>query len=548
MDNMVLTREIRKVIEGTLKGIKSDLRLNLFFILNSKQHILYLSYDSENGFLEEFSGIKLFVSEQFGELLSRRESFKIHGRVKSNYPFLYEGFGERSTMYVRKLDLYSESFAFFEFLIKEPALEQEIKSIIDGLADRLSGSLHEAYCDVLKGISKRYICLDALNLIKTVRPRTFYHSFRVGDLAAIVSEELGLDTGRVENLYFSALIHDVGEIWIPNEILDKRGKLTDDEMELVKSHPMNLKHIFLHNPLIEDVLEIAVYHHERIDGSGYYGLAAPELSLESKILSICEFIDGLHTDRPDRAGLKKEEIVELLKEMRGKAFDGELVDISITIIEKFYGNYLELGGIRSGKPVVLLFYRKGGLNLIKGVVEYSTGKNIGISIATKEDEKLKYRDRVRVQIPSLSKIADITAEVLSSTDDMVNLLILDSRDVEDKPLEVHWEFEILVIPLRVSGGLLNSSFDGSVIKMRTYIFGTKSLLAKSRNVKFSIGDTVLIKAKPKGELISIPAVVSDVIDDGGIYSMRFEYFGLNESEDAKIHRAIYSREVALSSS
>ena len=187
------------------------------------------------------------------------------------------------------------------------------------------------------------------------------------------------------------------------------------------------------------------------------------------------------------------------------------------------------------------------MNLAKGVVEYSAGKNIGISLSTSENEKLKYKDRVRLQIPTLSKIADITAEVLSSTDEMVNLLILDSRDVEDKPLEIHWEFEILVIPLRVSGGTLNSSLEKFVIKMKSYIFGTKSLLAKSKDVKLSIGDTVLIKARPKGELISIPAVVSDVIDDGGIYTMRFEYFGLNEAEDAKIHRAIYSREVALSS-
>lgn len=544
---MDLTKGIKRAIEDVLKGIESRFRFNLFFVLNDKQHILYLCYDSDSGFLDEFSGIKLFVSEQFGELLRARERFKIHGKVKSDYPFLYEGFGEQSTLYVRKLSLYSEFFAFFEFLIEEPILKPEIETGIDGLADRLLESLHEVYCEVLKEISKRYICLDALNLIKTARPRTFYHSFRVGDLAVIISEEFGLDDKRVKNLYFSALIHDVGEIWIPNEILDKRGKLTEDEMELVKSHPMNLKHIFLHNPLVEDVLEIAIYHHERIDGSGYYGLTARELSLESKILSICEFVDGLHTDRPDRAGLKKEEIVELLKDMRGKVFDKELVDISTTIIEKFYGNYLELDGIKSGKPVVLLFYKNGGLHLIKGVVEYSAGRNVGISLSTEEEEKLKYKDRVRVQIPTLSKIADITAEVLSATDEMVNLLILDSRDVEDKPLEVHWEFEILVIPLRVSGGSLNSSLEKSIIKMRTYIFGTKSLLAKSRDVKLSIGDTVLIKARPKGELISIPAVVSDVIDDGGIYAMRFEYFGLNEAEDAKIHRAIYSREVALSS-
>ncbi len=547
MGNMTLTSEIKAIINSTLMGINNKFRLNLFFILNETQHILYLCYDSENGFLDELSGIKLFVSEQFGTLLRNRDKFQIYGRVKSDYPFLYEGFGDSSTMYVKKLSLSETFFAFFELLLADMVSDSEMEAIMDELADRLLLNLHEVYCYIVKETSKRYLCLDTLNLIKTVRPRTFYHSFRVGDLALVISKELGLDDERVKNLYFSALIHDLGEIWIPNEILDKRGKLTEDEMELVKSHPMNLKHIFLHNPLIEDLLEIAIYHHERVDGSGYYGLTAQELSLESKILSICEFIDGLHTDRPDRAGLNKDEIVELLKDMRGKAFDKELVDISTNIIEKFYGNYLELDGVRSGKPVVLLFYKNGGLHLIKGVVEYSAGKNIGISIATKEDEKLKYKDRVRIQVPTLSKIADITAEVLSATDEIVNLIMLDSRDVEDKPLEVYWEFEVLVIPLRVSDGSLNSSLGKSVIKMKSYIFGTKSLVAKSKDAKLSIGDTVLIKARPKGELITIPAVVSDVIDDGGIYTMRFEYFGLNEAEDAKIHRAIYSREVSLGS-
>ncbi len=538
---------IRKILLDELNGFSVKCRVSLFFILNDNQHFLYFCYDSEKGFLKEFEGLKLFVTEHFGDLLKKKDEFEITCGIKSNYPFLYEGFGTESSLFVKKIYVGSQLIGFLELLTDLPFVTDETKELADRLIFKMSHELPKVHLSILNEVSRRFVCLNALNLIKTIRPRTFYHSFRVADLAVKISENMGLDEQKIKNIYFAALIHDVGEIWIPNDILDKRDKLTDEELELVKSHPLNLKHIFLHNPFLEDIVNIALYHHERIDGKGYYGLKGEEIPIESRVLAICEFVDGLHTDRPDRPGLKVDQIVHYLKKLKGEAFDEEIVDIAIPIIETLYERKTDFRGIMSGKPVILIFYKNGDLNLVKGVVEYSAGNNLGISLATPEGKKLGFRDRVRMQVPVVSKIMDIVAEVLSASEDIVNLSIVEKSEIEDKPLEVYWEFDILVVPLKFMQKASAQNVN-KVVKMRTSIFGTKSLLAKSKDAVFSIGDTVLIKAKPKNEVISIPAVVSDVIDDGGIYTVRFEYFGLNESEDAKVHRAIYSRQVELTSS
>ena len=479
-------------------------------------------------------------------VLEEKDEFEIKSEVKSNYPFLYEGFDQNSSLFVKKVYIGDEPIAFIELLIELPFVTDNVKRQTNFLINELSFDLPKIHLNILKDVSKKFACLNMLNLVKSIRPRTFYHSFRVADLAVKISEALKLEEQRVKNIYYASLIHDIGEIWIPNDILDKKDKLTEEELELVKSHTTNLKQIFLHNPFMEDIVNIAIYHHERMNGKGYYGRNGEEIPIESRILAICEFVDGLHTDRPDRPGLSVDRIVHFLKKLKNEAFDGELVDVAVPIVEKLYNRKVDFKGVMSGKPVILLFYKNKDLNLIKGVVEYSAGNNLGVSLSTPEGKKLGFKDRVRVQVPAISKIMDIVAEVLSATDDMVNLLIVDEKGLEDRPLEVYWEIDMLVVPLKLSQGVSLKTAN-KIIKMKTNVFGTKSLLAKSKDSIFSIGDTVLIKIKPKNEIISIPAVVSDVVDDGGIYTIRFEFFGLNESEDAKVHRAIYSRQIELSS-
>ncbi len=541
---------IRLVIEQLREKINTKFRFSVFFVLNKKQHILYECIDSEKGFIEDFMGLKLVVTEQFSLLLDEKNAFELEGRPETNYPFLYEGFSSHSSFYVHKIYLGNLLIGFLEIIIESPQISEDLKQEIESVAKELSLHLGEAYYRVSQEFATQFLCLEALQLIRTARPRTFYHSFRVADLSVAIARTVGLEEDMVKKLYFASLIHDVGEIWIPNDILDKRGKLSAEEMDLVRAHPMNLRAIFLHNPYIEDIVEIAVYHHERVDGKGYYGLKGEDIPYLSKILAISEFVDGLYTDRPDRPGFGIDKIIKMLKENKGIAFDEDLVDVAIRIIDDVYRGNEEFLGILPGKPAIILFYKERNLYLIKGFIEYSAGKNMGITLNTPEGKKLSYKDRVRVQLPTVANIVDLTAEVVSSTEDMVNLFVLESKDLEDKPLEVFWEFDILVLPLKVANDSLSkliSKDKKSYINMKTRIFGTKSMLARTTETGFSVGDTVLIRAKPLGETISIPAVISDVVDEGGVYTVRFEYFGLSEAEDAKIHRAIYSKQISSAS-
>ena len=124
---------------------------------------------------------------------------------------------------------------------------------------------------------------------------TFSHESRVADLAGLVAERLGLSMMEIANVRMAALHHDIGKDMVPIEILDKPGKLTKEEFDVIKQHPLNgfelLKQLEPENTLLHMV---ALQHHERCDGSGYpYGLNGGQLLLESRIVAISDVYEAL---------------------------------------------------------------------------------------------------------------------------------------------------------------------------------------------------------------------------------------------------------------
>lgn len=129
----------------------------------------------------------------------------------------------------------------------------------------------------------------------TTHNDTFSHESRVADLAGLVAERLGLTMMEIANVRMAALHHDIGKDMIPVEILDKPGRLTKEEFEIIKQHPLIgyqlLKDLEPENTLLHVV---ALQHHERCDGSGYpYGLTGDKLLLESRIVAICDVYEAL---------------------------------------------------------------------------------------------------------------------------------------------------------------------------------------------------------------------------------------------------------------
>ncbi len=164
------------------------------------------------------------------------------------------------------------------------------------------------------------------------------HVHRIGILSACMAELLGWKPEYVSTIRQAAPLHDIGKIVIPDAILRKPGKLTPEEIEVMKTHSSAGADILSNskNPLIIMSEVIAHYHHENWDGSGYpCGLKGEEIPIEARIVSIVDVYDALRSDRVYRPGLPEEEVIEMLKGYSGVKFDPILLNLFLDNIESF---------------------------------------------------------------------------------------------------------------------------------------------------------------------------------------------------------------------
>jgi len=180
-----------------------------------------------------------------------------------------------------------------------------------------------------------------INLAKTVSrviescdPYTAGHQQRVAELARLVGENIGLAEDMVERLYLNGLLHDIGKISIPTSILNKPGELSEEEWALIRAHTKQGYNILKDANLPWPVADIALQHHERLDGSGYPdGLTGDKLSLEVSILAVCDVVEAMSSHRPYRPARTTTDILKELKNGRGTKYDVSVVDVMLPMIE-----------------------------------------------------------------------------------------------------------------------------------------------------------------------------------------------------------------------
>ncbi len=151
--------------------------------------------------------------------------------------------------------------------------------------------------------------------VDTNSPWTAGHSERVTTLAMDLGRELELPPDEIELLHRGGLLHDIGKVGVPPSILDKPGKLTEEEFAVVKKHPSKGAEILEPIPNLQKVIPIVLQHHERFDGKGYPdGLSGESISLHARILALADVVDALISDRPYRPGWSREKVLAYARE------------------------------------------------------------------------------------------------------------------------------------------------------------------------------------------------------------------------------------------
>lgn len=168
------------------------------------------------------------------------------------------------------------------------------------------------------------------------------HSFRVAEYAGRIAEELGYDSARAETVHNIGLLHDIGKITIPDEILNKPGKLTEEEYAIMKQHAANGYEILKEIENVPDLALGAGYHHERIDGMGYpAGKKEEEIPKVAQIIAVADTFDAMNSTRPYRRKMKMEDIIAELKRVSGTQLKPEIVDALIKLIREGAFDHME---------------------------------------------------------------------------------------------------------------------------------------------------------------------------------------------------------------
>ena len=185
--------------------------------------------------------------------------------------------------------------------------------------------------------------IEALALAIEAKDHTTHdHLQRVRVYAIEVAKELGVTAGEMEALHAAALLHDIGKLAVPEHIISKPGRLTPEEFEKMKIHPVVGAEILERVRFPYPVVPIVRAHHEKWDGSGYpFGLKGEEIPVGARILSSVDFLDAMASDRQYRRALPLEEVMKRLSAESGKSFDPKVV----SVLERRYRQLEKAGGV-----------------------------------------------------------------------------------------------------------------------------------------------------------------------------------------------------------
>jgi PAS domain S-box-containing protein/putative nucleotidyltransferase with HDIG domain len=221
------------------------------------------------------------------------------------------------------------------FLKEEARLVNAAAELIGSIIERkqsqddLKNSL-ETLKTAMEGI------IQAMAMTTEMRdPYTAGHQRRVAKLASAIAEELGLNAEEIDGIRLAGIIHDLGKIYVPAEILSKPGHISDIEMSIIRTHPQVGHDILKSIAFPWPIAQMVQQHHERLDGSGYpLGLKGDDILLGARILSVADTVEAMASHRPYRPSLGIDVALEEINRNRGKFYESKIVETCIDLFEK----------------------------------------------------------------------------------------------------------------------------------------------------------------------------------------------------------------------
>ena len=235
--------------------------------------------------------------------------------------------------YCEKSDKFDQLLLLIESGIKSIEQMNEIKRMNEELSDTYE-KLEKAYLDSIETL--RYT-------VEAKDPYTRGHSDRVAEYSVLIGEKLGLSEEDLRTLRIGGLFHDIGKIGIPDSILLKESKLTDDEYSQIKNHPTIGAHILQNATIFQDILPIVKHHHERYDGNGYPSrLKGEEIPYFARIAAVADTFDAMTSKRTYRNAIPLEEVKEEIKRCEGTQFDPNIAETFLEILNTQYEKIQEI--------------------------------------------------------------------------------------------------------------------------------------------------------------------------------------------------------------
>lgn len=186
--------------------------------------------------------------------------------------------------------------------------------------------MRKVYLDTIRALAA---AIDAKD------PYTKGHSERVAETSVALAQELNLSGRDIENIEYTALLHDIGKIGIADNILGKKSSLTNKEFAIIKEHTIMGAKIIEPVDFLKDSYEAIYHHHERHNGKGYPdGIKSEDIPISARIIAVADAYDAMGSDRPYRKKLNKDKILRELKDQSGKQFDPEVVKAFISVLKR----------------------------------------------------------------------------------------------------------------------------------------------------------------------------------------------------------------------